>query len=49
VWEFIFTLGLIAGAIYVFRLAAKYLPLFSDNKAGLPETVAKNNPVVVPA
>jgi len=49
VWEFIFTLGLIAGAIYAFRLAAKYLPLFSDNKAGLPEGVAKTNPVVVTA
>ena len=49
VWEFIFTLGLIAGAIYAFRLAAKYLPLFSDNKAGLTESVAKTNPVVVPA
>ncbi|APV43779.1 Ni/Fe-hydrogenase 2 integral membrane subunit HybB [Dehalogenimonas formicexedens] len=49
VWEFIFTLGLIAGAIYAFRLAAKYLPLFADNKAGLPEAVAKTNPVVVTA
>ncbi|MEN8613992.1 NrfD/PsrC family molybdoenzyme membrane anchor subunit [Dehalogenimonas sp. THU2] len=49
VWEFIFTLGLIAGAMYAFRLAAKYLPLFSEQKAGLPESVARTNPEVVPA
>jgi Ni/Fe-hydrogenase subunit HybB-like protein len=49
VWEFLFTFGLIAGAMYVFRLAAKYLPLFSYQKAGLPESVAKMDPEVVPA
>lgn len=49
VWEFVVTLGLIAGAMYAFRLAAKYLPLFSDQKAGLPLSVAKTDPEVVPA
>jgi Ni/Fe-hydrogenase subunit HybB-like protein len=49
VWEFIFTLGLIAGAMYAFRLAAKFLTLFSDNKTGIPEALAKTNPEVVPA
>jgi Ni/Fe-hydrogenase subunit HybB-like protein len=49
VWEFIFTLGLIAGAAYAYRLAAKYLPLFSEQKAGLPASVANANPEVVPA
>jgi len=49
VWEFIFTLGLIAGAMYAFRLAAKYLPVFSEQKAGLSEAVAAANPEVVPA
>lgn len=49
VWEFVFTIGLIAGAMYVFRLAAKYLPVFSEQQAGLPESVAKTNPEVIPA
>jgi len=49
VFEFIFTLGLIAGAMYVFRLAAKYLPLFSELQLGLPETVKMGSPEVVPA
>jgi Ni/Fe-hydrogenase subunit HybB-like protein len=49
VWEFLFTLGLIAGAMYAFRLAAKYLPLFSEQKAGIPEAIAKTNPEVVTA
>ncbi|MGI2336254.1 MAG: NrfD/PsrC family molybdoenzyme membrane anchor subunit [Dehalogenimonas sp.] len=49
VWEFLFTLGLVAGAMYVFRLGAKYLPLLSEQKAGLPESVAKMDPEVVPA
>ena len=49
VWEVIFTLGLIFGAMFAFRLAAKYLPLFSEQKAGLSEAVAKTNPEVVPA
>lgn len=49
VWEFLFTLGLIAAAMYAFRLAAKYLPLFSEQKAGLTEAVARTNPEVVTA
>jgi Ni/Fe-hydrogenase subunit HybB-like protein len=49
VWEFIFTLGLVAGAMYVFRLAAKFLPVLSEQKAGLPASVAKMDPEVVPA
>ncbi|AKG52820.1 Ni/Fe-hydrogenase 2 B-type cytochrome subunit [Dehalogenimonas sp. WBC-2] len=49
VWEFIFTLGLIAGAMYVFRLAAKYLPLFSEQKTGLSQAVIKADPAVIPA
>lgn len=49
VWEFLFTLGLIAGAMYAFRLAAKYLPLFSEQKAGIPEAIARTNPEVVTA
>ncbi|KTB47951.1 Polysulfide reductase [Dehalogenimonas alkenigignens] len=49
VWEFIFTLGLIFGAMFAFRLAARYLPLFSEQKAGLPESVARANPEVVTA
>ena len=49
VWEFLFTIGLIAAAMYAFRVAAKFLPLFSEQKAGLSEAVAKTNPEVVPA
>lgn len=47
--EILFTVGLIAGAMFVFRLAAKYLPVFSDQLAGLPEEVKKTQPKVVPA
>ena len=37
--EFIFSIGLIAGALLVFRLAVKYLPVFSEHHAGLPEAL----------
>ena len=47
--EFLFTFGLIAGAMFVFRLAAKYLPLYSDQLAGLPEAEKETQPEVVPA
>ena len=49
VWEFMFTLGLIGAAMYAFRLAAKYLPLFSEQKTGIPESVARTDPAVVTA
>jgi len=35
--EILFTVGIIAGAMFIFRLAVKYLPVFSDQNAGLPE------------
>lgn len=47
--EILFTVGLIAGAMYAFRLAAKYLPVFSDQHAGLPEAARETPPEVVPA
>ena len=47
--EFLFTLGLIAGAMYVFRLAAKYLPLYSDHLKGIPQSTLSESPEVVPA
>ena len=36
-YEILFTVGIIAGAMFLFRLAAKYTPVFSDQNAGLPE------------
>lgn len=35
--EILFTVGIIAGAMFIFRLAVKYLPVFSEQHAGLPE------------
>ena len=37
--ELLFTIGLIAGALLVFRLAVRYLPVFSEHHTGLPEVV----------
>ena len=45
--EILFTVGLIAGVMFVFRLAAKYLPLYESQDAGLPE--GETQPEVVPA
>jgi Ni/Fe-hydrogenase subunit HybB-like protein len=36
-YEILFTVGIIAGAMFLFRLAVKYTPVFSDQNAGLPE------------
>jgi Ni/Fe-hydrogenase subunit HybB-like protein len=47
--EFLFTFGLIAGAMFVFRLAAKYLPIFEQQNAGLSEAVQKDPPKVIEA
>ncbi|MDN4186152.1 MAG: NrfD/PsrC family molybdoenzyme membrane anchor subunit [Dehalococcoides mccartyi] len=47
--EFVFTFGLIAGAMYVFRLCAKYLPLYSDHMKGLTPEQVKKAPEVIPA
>jgi Ni/Fe-hydrogenase subunit HybB-like protein len=47
--EFLFTFGLIAGAAFIFRLGAKYLPLFSEHNNGLDPSVPKDESVVIPA
>ena len=47
--EFLFTFGLIAGAMFAFRLAAKYLPVFEHHHAGLPEGMQESPPEVVEA
>ncbi len=47
--EFLFTFGLIAGAMFAFRLAAKYLPVFEHHHAGLPEDMQESPPEVVDA
>lgn len=47
--EFLFTFGLIAGAMFAFRLAAKYLPVFEHHHAGLPEGTEESPPEVVEA
>jgi Ni/Fe-hydrogenase subunit HybB-like protein len=36
-YEILFTVGIVAGAMFLFRVAAKYTPVFSDQQAGLPE------------
>ena len=47
--EILFTFGLIAGAMFAFRLAAKYLPVFEHHHAGLPEGMQESPPEVVDA
>jgi len=47
--EFLFTFGLIAGVMFVFRLAAKYLPLFSDHYQDVPNATPEKHPEVVSA
>ena len=47
--EFLFTFGLIAGAMFAFRVIAKYLPIFENQGAGLPESVLKAAPATVEA
>lgn len=47
--EILFTVGLIAMATYAFRLAVKYLPVFSDQHAGLSEAAKEAQPEVVTA
>jgi len=47
--EFLFTFGLIAGVMFVFRLAAKYLPLFSDHYQDIPNATPEKHPEVVSA
>ena len=39
--EILFTVGLVAGAMFAFRLAAKYLPLFERRSHGLTEVEEK--------
>ena len=45
--EFLCTFGLIAGVMFVFRLAAKYLPLFSDHYQDVPNATLEKHPEVV--
>lgn len=47
--EFVFTIGLIAGVMYVYRLAAKYLPLYAEHYNGIPNATEENHPEVVTA
>jgi Ni/Fe-hydrogenase subunit HybB-like protein len=47
--EFLFTFGLIAGVMFVFRLAAKYLPLFSDHYQDIPNATPEKHPEAVSA
>lgn len=45
--EFLFTIGLIAGVMYVYRLVAKYLPLYNEHYNGIPNATEENHPEVV--
>ena len=45
--EFLFTFGLIAGVMFVFRLAAKYLPLYSDHYQNVPDATPEKHPEAV--
>lgn len=47
--EILLTVGLLAGVMYAYRLAAKYLPVYSDELAGLPDEVKETKPDVVSA
>ena len=47
--EFVFTFGLIAGAMLVFRLAAKYLPIFEYQTDGVPESTLSTEPATIEA
>jgi len=47
--EFVFTFGLIAGAMLVFRLAAKYLPIFEHQTDGVPESKLSAGPATIEA
>ncbi len=48
--EVLFSVGLVAGAVFLFRVVAKYLPLFEGRAYGLTEEEEKSSfPVVVEA
>jgi len=45
--ELLFTLGLICGAMLVYRIAAKYLPLYKEHYDGIPGATQEDHPEVV--
>lgn len=47
--EVLLTVGLLAGVMFAYRVAAKYLPVYSDQMAGLPDEVKEAKPSIVSA
>jgi Ni/Fe-hydrogenase subunit HybB-like protein len=47
--EFLYTIGLVAGVLFVYRVAAKYLPLFQEHYQGIPNATPEKHPDVIEA